>query len=394
VPSQGLLHPEIVESSKWRLLVQFYFLLFITNQRGINIMKKIAGLCLLAGASMQAYAASGAADSVSVYGVVDMGVAYVNGGTGTVKAISGMGSTSRIGFKGNENLGNGWFAGFMLESGFQSDTGVAGGTTTQGDSSLFNRESNIWIGSDSFGLIKLGRQYPAMVSLALDPFFGVGGFSPYGTVVATNTDLGRGASLGDSRISNAISYTTMNLGGFTSQVLYAPRESSTAGYPRTADYGIEGHYTNGALLYLGGQYNVVNTDPSGTVPSVKNIWSGFGVQYKLGDAVLSYELNNVAPRSAGSYIAQSHMLGAVYSPNARNDYQLALLYRNVAGNHALNSFTIGFGYGYNLSKATTLYTRIGHVFNNSKGVSSLSSTTVTAAGNDVSVLAVGLRHRF
>lgn len=357
-------------------------------------MKKIAGLCLLAGASLQAQAASGAPDSVSVYGVVDVGVAYVNGGTSTIKAISGMGSTSRIGFKGNENLGGGWYTGFMLESAFQADTGVAGGTTLQGDSSLFNRESNVWIGNDAFGMVKLGRQYPAMISLSLDPFLGVGGFSPYGTVIASNSDLGKGASLGDSRISNAISYTSMNLGGMVGQVLYAPRESTAAGYPRAADYGMEAHYANGSLLYLGGQYNVVNTDPSGNVPSVRNIWSGIGVQYQLGAAVLSYELNNVAPHATGAYVAQSHMLGAVYSPNASSDYQLALLYRNVAGNHDLNSFTVGFGYGYNLSKATTLYTRIGHVFNHAKGVSSLSGTSVTQAGDSVSVLAVGLRHRF
>ncbi|MCA1323148.1 porin [Herbaspirillum sp. alder98] len=355
-------------------------------------MKKLATLTWLAACSTLAHAAS--ADNVTLYGVVDMGVAYVNGGSTTMKAISGAGSTSRIGFKGHENLGGGWFAGFMLESGLQADTGVAGGTTLQGEQSLFNRESNIWIGSDSVGTVKLGRQYPAMISLALDPFLGVSGFSPYGTVISSNADLGRGATLGDSRISNAVSYTTPDLAGVMAQFLYAPRESTAAGYPRAADYGVEAHYSRGNLLYLGAQYNVVNTDPTATLASVKNIWSGVGVQVKLGDAILSYELNNVAPRAVGSYVAQSHMLGMTLAPNTRDYYQLALLYRNVAGAHDKNSFTVGFGYGYNLSRASTLYTRIGRVFNRSNGVSSLSGTTVTQAGDDVSVLAVGLRYRF
>lgn len=356
----------------------------------MQTIKHIAAASLLAATASHACAA----ESVTIYGVVDNGMAVVNGGKTTLKQTSGVGSTSRIGFKGHEDLGGGWFTGFMLESGLQTDTGAAGGTTLQKESSLFNRESNIWIGSKEFGLLKVGRQYPAMISLSLDPFLGVSGFSPYATVMASNADLGSGATLGDSRISNAISYTTPDMMGVMAQFLYAPRESTTAGYPRAADYGVEAHYTNGNLLYLGGQYNVVNTDPSGSVPSVKNIWSGIGVQYQVGAAVLSYELNNIAPNSAGSYVAQSHMLGAVYTPNTRDAYQLALLYRNVAGNHKLNSFTIGFGYGYNLSRQTTLYTRIGRVFNHEQSVSSLSGTALDRAGEDVSVVAVGIRYRF
>lgn len=358
----------------------------------MKYVKHIATMGLLAAAGWCQQAS--AADSVTVYGVVDVGVAYTNGGSTTMKAISGAGSTSRIGFKGNEDLGGGWSAGFMLESGFQADTGAAGGTTLQGESSLFNRESNVWLTSPTFGQVKLGRQYPAMVSLVLDPFLGVSGFSPYATVIGVNTDLGRGATLGDSRISNAISYFTPDIHGFGAQFLYAPRESTSAGYPRAADYGMEAHFSRGQLLYVGAHYNVVNTDPSGTIPSVKNIWSAVGVQYQLGATLLSYELNSVAPRSAGSYVAQSHMLGWVYNADARNSYQLALLYRNVAGDHSRNSFTVGFGYGYNFSRASTLYTRVGRVFNHANGVSSLSGTTVVSAGDDVSVLAVGLRYRF
>ncbi len=358
------------------------------------IMKKILCVAMFSPVVCAGHAAAADLSGVRLFGVADAAVSYSNGGDHTVKLNSGMGSTSRFGLTGTEDLGGGYTLSFLLESAVGLDTGAAGGTTLQRDSSLFNREANITLGSPRTGYLKLGRQYPAMMSLALDPFVGVSGFSPFTSIVGGNSDLGNGASMGDSRISNAISYTSMNLGGVTSQVLYAPRERNDAGYHRTADYGIEAHFAHGPLLYLGGQYNVVYTDPTALVPAVKNIWSGVGVQYQLGASTLGYSLNVIAPETAGSRVAQNHMLSLVYQSQPRHTVQLALMYRNVAGHHALNSFTAGFGYSYNFSKTVSVYTRIGGVLNNSEGISTLAATPVSAAGNDVRVLALGLRQRF
>lgn len=353
-------------------------------------MKKLGFCGLLAGMSASVFAQS----SVTLYGVADTAVAYTHAGQSTIKQISGMGSTSRIGITGSEDLGGGLTVEFRMESGMQLDTGAAGGTTAQSEQSLFNRESNIAIGSSQFGKIKLGRQYPAQIPVPVDPFQAVSGFSPFASIVASNQDLGKGATIGDSRISNAISYFTPEYKGFSGQALYAPRELNTAGYPRAADYGVEAHYESGPLLYLGGQWNVINTDPTSSIPSVKNIWSGVAAQYQIGSSVISYLYNNVAPSAAASRVAQSHQLGWLYTPNARDTYKLALIYRNVAGDHTLNSFTIGAGYDYNLSKSSSLYTRIGYVANHAKSVSSLSGTVLARAGEDVSVIAVGMRQRF
>lgn len=356
--------------------------------------KTMMTVALLAACCATAAAHAADGSNVRLFGVVDAALAYSDGGTHSVKVTSGMGSTSRFGFTGTEDLGGGYTMSFLLESAVAVDTGVAGGTTLQRDTSLFNREANITIGSKRTGYVKLGRQYPAMMSLALDPFLGVSGFSPFASIVGGNSDLGNGASMGDSRISNAISYTTMNLGGITGQILYAPRERLDAGYPHTADLGLEAHYANGPLVYLGGQYNVVYTDPTATVPAVKNIWSGVAAQYQVGAATVGYSLNVIAPQSAGSRVAQNHMFSLVYLPEQRHSVQLALLYRNVAGQHTLNSFTAGFGYSYNFSKQSSLYTRIGTVLNRDDGISTLSGTTVTEAGNDVRVIALGVRTRF
>lgn len=79
---------------------------------------------------------------------------------------SGVESGSRLGFRGTEELGGGTVATFVLESGFQADTGQA----AQGGK-LFGRQSYLGLrtpaGTVTMGL-QLTPQYLAMA--AADPF--------------------------------------------------------------------------------------------------------------------------------------------------------------------------------------------------------------------------------
>lgn len=61
-----------------------------------------------------------AQSNVTIYGIVDAGVEYVNHASdngGAARAVSGGKNTSRFGFKGSEDLGNDLKAVFQLESG-------------------------------------------------------------------------------------------------------------------------------------------------------------------------------------------------------------------------------------------------------------------------------------
>lgn len=65
------------------------------------------------------------ATNVSIYGVVDIGVAFERGGAaGSVTKLdgSGMHSGNRLGFRGMEDLGGGLSALLPLENGFNPDT--------------------------------------------------------------------------------------------------------------------------------------------------------------------------------------------------------------------------------------------------------------------------------
>ncbi|RDK09098.1 porin [Cupriavidus lacunae] len=141
---------------------------------------------LLALAALGTFAgAAQAQSSVTLYGVVDANIEYVNK-VGTVPVAangfnpgpsnrvfrlnSGGLSGSRWGLRGTEDLGGGLKAIFVLESGFNLDTG-----TSQQSGRLFGRQSYVGLQSDSFGQLTFGRQYTSM-------FDALANFSPTGYV--------------------------------------------------------------------------------------------------------------------------------------------------------------------------------------------------------------------
>lgn len=95
------------------------------------------------------------AGGVQIYGRADMALTHVTntGGHSRTGLDSGGASSSRLGIRGREDLGEGMYAGFTLESTVDLATGAAGRTT-----SFWNRESTVHFGSKSWGTIKLGRQ--------------------------------------------------------------------------------------------------------------------------------------------------------------------------------------------------------------------------------------------
>ncbi|RKE38595.1 putative porin [Paraburkholderia sp. BL23I1N1] len=104
------------------------------------------------------FATASHAQSVTLYGIVDTGIEYVNHANSSGRSVIRMPGTtgelpSRWGLKGNEPLGAGYSAIFTLESGFALPTGVS----NQGGR-LFGRQA--YVGIDApWGTLTLGRQY-------------------------------------------------------------------------------------------------------------------------------------------------------------------------------------------------------------------------------------------
>jgi predicted porin len=181
------------------------------------MQKKLIALAVASLASGAAFAQT----NVTMYGIADAGYVYSQGdaavnGTNKFSGVqSGLLSGSRIGFKGEEALGNGLKAIFTLEYSLNIDNNSGVGST----GSLNARQQFVGL-AGGFGQIALGRQYsPGYQATANNDPAGGALFEPqsFMTSQAGNTITPNSAA----RWDNAISYTTPNWGGFTGKAIYS-----------------------------------------------------------------------------------------------------------------------------------------------------------------------------
>lgn len=104
------------------------------------MMKKTALILALAAASTASWAQS----SVTVYGILDGGVSYTTGIAGGARkqVVSGIMDGSRFGLRGNEDLGGGYRALFLLENRTELDTGSNSNAPVSGNTFLPERWGN------------------------------------------------------------------------------------------------------------------------------------------------------------------------------------------------------------------------------------------------------------
>lgn len=187
-------------------------------------------------------AASAQAADVSVYGVVDTGLAYtyndewtvdehVTDGESNLEMASGINASSRVGITGSEDLGNGMKVGFKLESGINSDDGAL----NQGGR-LFGREASLTLSGD-FGKISAGRMGGVGSSAgtydyvyAIGESFDGGDFNIWGMTAS-------------SRYDNMITYETPEFAGVKVTAQYSFDGDTGADnndYEKDSQHGDEG----------------------------------------------------------------------------------------------------------------------------------------------------------
>jgi len=180
---------------------------------------------LIALAALAAAGVASAQSSVTLFGVVDLGYESVKTNAGRISGIApSANSSSRLGFRGVEDLGGGMSASFWLEAALNPSSGIGSSgtsgdnqTTTQPAGGLtFNRRSTVSL-SGGFGELRVGRDYtPTFWNYALyEPF----GANSVGASVGAYTGLISGTFV---RASNSVGYFLPgNLGGFYGQAMYA-----------------------------------------------------------------------------------------------------------------------------------------------------------------------------
>lgn len=191
-------------------------------------------LCMSGGVAL-------AQTQVSVYGLVDVGVVYQNHAapdrSRQMRLNSGPLATSRIGFRGTEDLGDGYSALFRLETAFRADDGTLGEAGT-----LFSRQANIGL-AGPFGSIIAGRSFSTTLDF-ISPYDPMASSHKYSWALGSGMANGRrdGMLIG---ASNMLKYQG-DFGAFKFGVTYGFGE--TAGSPMAnARHAVGVGYRNGAF---------------------------------------------------------------------------------------------------------------------------------------------------
>ena len=348
-----------------------------------------------------------AQSSVTAYGVADAGFVRETGGVvGTVNKISsGVGSVSRLGFRGSEDLGNGLSATYLLELGTKIDTGEIDTAGT-----IFNRQAHVGLKSATLGSLTLGRQYtPYYLTLSTVA-------DPFGTAYAGNIKNLFPAAGSNTRTSNTVLYASPNLHGVSVELAYAAGEQPGS--------NAAGRQFGGTLAYAGGPlnvrlgYNNRNNDVTAAAgaaltPPVAAVGRDIGTNTVLA---ANYDLGVV--KVYGAYGRDKGPNSAVL-PNSSNPYGgvrptastdsaefLVGAAIPAAGGTILTSYIsksdrtafnqdatqLGVAYSYPLSKRTNLYAAYAKIHNRNGAGYTVGNNGETGSGN--SGYNLGMRHNF
>ena len=385
------------------LALRFAFHLAIL---GTYMKKTLLAVALLAGFA----GAAQAADSVTLYGLIDAGIGYekvkFNGDSQSrFGGVQGVSSGSRFGLRGTEDLGDGLRAVFTLEGGF----GPMNGKSLQ-NGRLWGRQATVGLDSDSWGRLEFGRQ----TNLASKYFGSIDPFSISYNTANMGTTFG---SANTMRLDNMVLYQTPSMGGFKAGVGYSfsaddsVSDSSQTGFEtgnnnRVLTAGVQ--YVNGPLNLAAAydRFNPSNGQTGGKSDAriqeyivggsydfeVVKVAAAFGqtrdgwfVGQNMGTTPAGMQ-NLGTFKLADGFRANSYMLGATV-PLGRHAI-FGSWQRATASNDKLTGDDATFnvyslGYTYDFTKRTNLYAYASYGDN----YAFQRDATDTA-------VAVGVRHRF
>lgn len=311
-------------------------------------------------------ATSGAAmaqSSVTLYGRVDTGIGSektLAGGSQT-KMVDGGLTTSRLGFRGTEDLGGGLSALFQLEQRLDLSSGAL-------QAPSFKAASLVGL-SGGFGTVKLGRM-TTVFDDARAVSYSSNVFDSLFTPAANGVYKDAGGDYA-SRFNNQIRYDSPSFGGFYGGVSYAFEQNAGVGDKLTA---VQVGYKAGPMQAVLGHQN----------EKTKSKFTALSGSYDFGVASLSagYNQRSGTVSDDNEYTFGVNVpMGAV---NLSAGYAASET-KSSAGATTAKASGFGFGATYSLSKRTRLYA--GYRSHDVKDAAGVKTT-------DTTLYAAGIRHDF
>jgi predicted porin len=379
---------------------------------------------LVMAASFAFSAAAHAQSSVTLYGLIDVGIVYTNNAAGQKQWLMSSGNIqgSRWGLRGTEDLGGGLKALFVLENGFS----VANGRLGQGGDE-FGRQAYVGLSSANIGTVTFGRQYDSIADFSgvfevadqWSPFYGA---HPGDLDNMNNTN----------RVNNTIKFRSLTYSGFSFGGMYSL--GGVAGqFNRNQIWSAGAGYTQGPLslgiayvnvkdpnyAYFGNNATSSTTASNMTASRVysgyasaktQEIWSA-GAAYSVGAATLGATYSNTQFKDIGTLagLPATGAGGDAKFHNVEVNFKYQFTPALLAG--AAYDYTKGYGVNgakyhqgvigldYFLSKRTDVYADV--IYQHASGTDSTGAAAVaninflTASSTSNQTLAiVGMRHKF
>lgn len=382
--------------------------------------KAILALSVLAASTTAAWAQS----SVTLYGIVDVGVRLTSNegpagkaGESVTRVIGGGMSNSRLGINVTEDMGDGLKAIANLETRLNADSGTAPIATGY----PFWMQS--WVGlQGGFGRITVGRQYNVLFDLVTSTYASYP-YSPYFDAYKPEIGL----SLG-SRADNMVKYM-IESGPFRAAVQVSAGEGSSignktfGGYVRYSDAGLSGgagyqtyEFASGKKVkattlggsyrtgpwYLNAGYAINKVDAGitaadvGVLHGVPLLWGSFGnggLAYTNSAIALGADKRTLWSVGMGYQITPQLNLGGHYYHGKQSGPGFAAL-KITSKAVAADADFLTLAADYAFSKRTDAYVEFDHTKLGGDNASLTGAAGTANGAKKRNGYTIGLRHRF
>ena len=297
------------------------------------------------------------------------------------------GGTSALGVKGDEDLGDGLKASYLIELGIDTNSPLAHKVENSDSAVAINRQSYVGL-EGAFGSIKIGRQYtPSFYAFAAVDPSGISGFDGY-------------LYMNGYQKSNGFYYNSPNLSGFTA--VLGAHEGGNADTSRGNSTTFGATYVNGALYTsftqetttkgvgcVGLNCSTINTDPTDT--ATNNVFGSlakgeltlrtFAATYDLGIAKVGVINENFDSSSDSGSAKTTHVsvavplgaftVGAIVGTGS---------YTTAGSTTSIDMNSTGITADYALSKHTKIYFRAGETNDKTTTAAQTAKATSTVIG--------------
>jgi predicted porin len=302
-------------------------------------------------------------------------------------------NSSRIGFRGNKDLGGGLTGLFQMESRVRLD---------QGNGNLTGRDSYGGL-AGGYGTVRLGR--------TIGPVY----YATYDYISMHNHDTGTSSDallaptvVGRKGFMNrTVWYTSPKLGAFSVDVAYSLLDAQrVVGSSQPRYLGLVGSYDQGPLHLAASYANTQNSVDLGGGTANNDKAYTLGGLYDFKTFVVGALIESAKSKVlTGGDASRNYFRISGMMPVGKNEFHVnfGTVNHGIGGigngtsttNDGAKQWTVA--YNYNITKETKVYGFYTRVHNDNNGMYGLGTGTAnvtSVAGLEISSIAVGVRHNF